>query len=74
MRLEQNYIPDFNYCIVCGAETPSDTCSKTCASKLTLLRFAIKERKEIEVEGLKLYDEHSIKKFRDVQESLSAKE
>lgn len=73
MRLEQTYLPKDPYCLMCGTDSESETCSDRCEKKLTMLRFTIKERKEIEKTGLKLYDEHSIKKFRKIQEMLSMK-
>lgn len=71
MRFEQSYIPKEPYCLFCGKETKEETCSDNCSSRLTKLRFAIKERKEIEVLGLKIYDEQSIKKFNRIQAMLS---
>ena len=73
MRLEQTYLTKDPYCLMCGKYSKSETCSDNCEKKLSMLRFIIKERKEIEKTGLKRYDEHSIKKFRKIQEMLSMK-
>jgi len=73
MRLEQDWRPDYPYCVVCAEKTKEETCSDICYNKLTMLRFTINERKEVEKTGLKLYDEHSIKKCRKIQDMLTTK-
>ena len=45
MRLEQTYVPDFSYCIYCGKETKSETCSGACTMKLRAVRNAIESQK-----------------------------
>lgn len=69
MKLEQHKIYE-DYCLMCGKDTKSDTCSSACSAKLTMLRCAINERKVIERSGLKLYNEHSIKEFNRIQNML----
>ena len=70
MRLLQPFIPNYNYCIICGNQTESEACSRPCRSKLTLLRFTINERKGLEKIGEKFYDEHTIKAFNKIQDIL----
>lgn len=70
MNLEQLYIPDFSYCIVCGTPTKKETCSEKCESTLDFLRVTVKEKTEAEKTGTKNWDEHNIGAFNNLQEKI----
>ena len=46
MKLEQIWQPDFKYCIYCGKETESETCSDEHENKITAIRNAVEGQKE----------------------------
>lgn len=71
MKLEQFYIPDFNYCIMCSKECKSETCTSKCHWKLQKIRSIIDEKKEEERGGNgKAWNMVTLKKFRDIQDII----
>ncbi len=47
-KAEQTWLPAYEYCIVCGIETLSNTCSSTCEEKLQHVSNAIESQKHYE--------------------------
>jgi len=74
MKFEQTWIPDYSYCIICGTKTESETCSSTCKDMLSSVRDSIELRKYIESQGVKEYNEKTIKDFNRIQDIISRKQ
>ena len=74
-QLVQTYIPDFSYCIYCGKETESETCSEACTMKLRAVHNAVESQKEHEKRtGFgKTWTDRTIKKYNSLMDILDMK-